>query len=74
MRCGPRYDSDFRPLGRQHWRRLCTLVLLLSLFSKTLSIFGASNALHLGRSLFTPFVLLFSSTWHLPMQLPSGKL
>ncbi|KAG2117446.1 hypothetical protein BD769DRAFT_1056330 [Suillus cothurnatus] len=61
-RCGPRYN--FCPLNRQHWRRLCSLVLLLSLSSKILSISMTSNAL-LCRNLFNLFVLLFSNTWHL---------
>jgi hypothetical protein len=46
---------------------------LLSLSSKILSISMTSNAL-LCRNLFDLFVLLFSNTWHLPMQLLSGKL
>ncbi|KAG1830931.1 hypothetical protein DFJ58DRAFT_824344 [Suillus subalutaceus] len=70
-RCGPHYT--FCLLGHQHWRKSCSLVLLLSLSLNTLSIFCNSNAI-LSRSPFTLFMLLFSSTWRLPMQLLSGKL
>ncbi|KAG2121333.1 hypothetical protein BD769DRAFT_1478879 [Suillus cothurnatus] len=76
-RCGPRYD--FCPLSRQHWRKPCSLVLLLLLSLKTLSIFWNSGAILnggaiLSRSPFALFVLLYSSSWRLPMQLLSGKL
>jgi hypothetical protein len=52
-------------------------LLLLSL--KTLSIFWNSGAILndgaiLSRSPFALFVLLYSSSWRLPMQLLSGKL
>ncbi|KAG2078715.1 hypothetical protein BDR04DRAFT_330515 [Suillus decipiens] len=47
---------------------------LLLLSSKTLSIFLNSNVIGLSSSPFAPFVLLFSSTWHLPMQLLSETL
>ncbi|KAG2082353.1 hypothetical protein BD769DRAFT_1545152 [Suillus cothurnatus] len=70
-RCGPRYD--FCPPSRQHWRRLRSSVLLLLLSLKTFSIFWNSDAIII-RSPFPLFVLLYSSTWRLPMQLLSGKL
>ncbi|KAG2129290.1 hypothetical protein BD769DRAFT_1455340 [Suillus cothurnatus] len=70
-RCGPHYD--FCPLSRQHWRRLRSSVLLLLLSLKTFFIFWNSDAI-LSRIPLTLFVLLYSSTWRLPMQLLSGKL
>ncbi|KAG2122178.1 hypothetical protein BD769DRAFT_1475991 [Suillus cothurnatus] len=60
-------------LSRQHWRRLRSSVLLLLLSLKTFSIFWNSDAIII-RSPFLLFVLLYSSTWRLPMQLLSGKL
>ncbi|KAG2131464.1 hypothetical protein BD769DRAFT_1450930 [Suillus cothurnatus] len=54
-------------------RRLRSSVLLLLLSLKTFSISCNIDAI-VSRSPFALFVLLYSSTWRLPMQLPSGKL
>ncbi|KAG2122200.1 hypothetical protein BD769DRAFT_1476121 [Suillus cothurnatus] len=69
--CGLLYD--FCPLSRHHWRRLRSSVLLLLLSLKTFSIFCNIDAI-VSRSPFALFVLLYSSTWRLQMQLLSGKL
>ncbi|KAG1887477.1 uncharacterized protein F5891DRAFT_1078021, partial [Suillus fuscotomentosus] len=65
---------SLRPSTHHPWRILFSSLLLLSLSSNTLSTFTTSGAIFRTRSLIPYFMSLSSSTWHLRMQLLSGKL